>query len=126
MPYTLLPALLISLVDVLPLLGAGTVLAPWGVIELLRGNTGLGTGLLALCGIVLALRQISEPRILGGSIGLHPLATLFAAYVGLGLFGVFGMVLGPIVLLLIKGFWPQNDTVRGQAICSESLRPPKT
>ena len=123
LPYTLLPALLISLVDILPLLGAGTVLAPWGVIELLRGNTGLGTGLLALCGIVVALRQISEPRIVGGSIGLHPLATLFAAYVGLGLFGVIGMILGPVAALLIKSFLIKAD---GQAMLSESLHPPKT
>ena len=102
LPYTVLPALLIALVDILPVLGVGTVLIPWGVIELLRGHAGLGTGLLILCGVMLLLRQFFEPRIVGGSLGLHPLATLFAAYVGLELFGLLGMLLGPAAALIVK------------------------
>ena len=128
LPYTLLPALLIALLDVLPVLGVGTVLAPWGAIELLRGNGGLGTGILVLCGVIVVLRQICEPRIVGESLGLHPLATLFAAYVGLQLFGVLGMLLGPAGALLVKSLLGQGD-LRGergaQAICSDSLHPPK-
>lgn len=102
LPYTFLPALLISLVDILPVFGVGTVLVPWGAIEFLRGNGGLGTGLFVLCGVMLLFRQIAEPKIIGGSLGLHPLATLFAAYVGLELFGLLGMLLGPAVALLVK------------------------
>ena len=100
--YTVLPAFIISLVDILPVLGVGSVLVPWGLIELLRGNVTLGTGLLILCGVMVLLRQFVEPRIIGGSLGLHPLATLFAAYVGLELFGLFGMLLGPAVALVVK------------------------
>ncbi len=102
LPYTFLPALLISLVDILPVLGVGTVLVPWGIIELLRGNIALGTGLLVLCGIMLLIRQLAEPRIVGGSLGLHPLATLFAAYVGLRLFGLLGVLFGPAAALVVK------------------------
>jgi sporulation integral membrane protein YtvI len=102
LPYTFLPALLISLVDVLPVLGVGTVLVAWGLVELLRGNVALGTGLLVLCGILLLIRQFTEPRIVGGSLGLHPLATLFAAYVGLRLFGLLGVLFGPAVALVVK------------------------
>lgn len=102
LPYVFLPALLIAVVDFLPVLGVGTVLVPWGVIELLRGNIGTGTGLLILYGIMLLLRQLEEPRIIGSSLGLHPLTTLFAVYVGLRLFGILGMLLAPPAALLIK------------------------
>jgi sporulation integral membrane protein YtvI len=102
LPYVFLPALLISLVDVLPVLGVGTALIPWGLIELLRGNVTTGTGLLVLCGVMVLLRQLLEPRILGKSIGLHPLATLFAAYVGFELFGLPGMLFGPAAALALK------------------------
>ena len=102
LPYTFLPALLISLVDILPVLGVGTVLIPWGAVELLRGNVPLGTGLLVLCALMLLIRQFAEPKIVGSSLGLHPLATLFAAYVGLELFGLLGVLFGPAVLLIVK------------------------
>lgn len=107
-PYTFLPAMLIALVDILPVLGVGTVLVPWGCIELLRGHIASGTGLLILCGIMMLLRQIIEPHIIGDSLGLHPLATLFAAYVGFALFGLFGMLLGPAVALIVKGLLKQR------------------
>ncbi|MBQ7319866.1 MAG: sporulation integral membrane protein YtvI [Clostridia bacterium] len=100
--YTFLPALLIALVDILPVLGAGTVLVPWGIIVLWQGNTFAGVGLLVLFGVMLLLRQILEPRILGGSLGLHPLATLLAVYAGLRLGGIPGMIVAPAVAMLIK------------------------
>lgn len=103
-PYTVLPAFIIALVDILPVLGISTVLVPWGIFELIRGNTALGTGLLVLCAIMLLIRQLIEPRILGKSLGLHPLVTLFAAYVGLQLFGLFGMLIGPAVAMVMKGW----------------------
>lgn len=109
LPYTFLPALVISLLDILPVLGVAAVLVPWGAVEILRGNGGLGTGLLILCAVITVLRQILEPRIVGESLGLHPLATLLAAYVGLQLFGLFGMLIGPAVALLIKSLLEQRE-----------------
>lgn len=111
LPYTFLPALVISVVDILPVLGVGTVLIPWGLVELLRGNVALGTGLLILCGVVLLIRQIAEPRIIGGSLGLHPLVTLFAAYVGLRLFGLVGMLFGPAAALVVKSLLGAGERV---------------
>ncbi|MBR0442918.1 MAG: sporulation integral membrane protein YtvI [Clostridia bacterium] len=111
--YTFLPALLIALVDILPVLGVGMVLVPWGIVELLRGNVALGTGLLILCGIMLLIRQFTEPRIVGGSLGLHPLATLLAAYVGLELFGLLGVLFGPAVALVVKNILKKEECERG-------------
>ena len=102
--YTFLPALLLSVVDILPVLGVGTVLVPWGILLLWQGNTFVGTGLLVLFGVMLLSRQLLEPRILGGSLGLHPLATLFAVYAGLRLCGVPGMIVAPAVAMVLKSF----------------------
>ncbi len=98
----LLLALLIALIDILPVLGAGTVLIPWGVINLVLGNTKLGLSLLLLYVIILFIRQLMEPKIVGQQIGVHPLLTLTGMYVGLHIFGVLGMFAGPIMVVIIK------------------------
>ena len=100
--YAVLLAFIISIIDILPVLGTGTVLIPWSIYSLLIGNTKLGISLLILYIIVLIIRQIIEPKIVGGQIGVHPLLTLIAIYVGLKTMGVFGMILGPITFLLVK------------------------
>ncbi len=102
--YALLLAILIAVVDILPILGTGTILIPWAVFSLISGNVSLGSGLLILYGVVLIVRQLVEPRIVGGSIGLHPLATLASVYLGIKFTGFLGIFIGPIVALCIKGF----------------------
>ena len=98
--YAFLLAFLVALVDILPILGVGTVLIPWSIVMLFAKNFRLGLGLLILWGAVTVVRQIIEPRIVGGSLGLHPLLTLFGIYVGFRLFGILGMLLAPAVLVL--------------------------
>ncbi len=102
--YALLLAILIAVVDILPILGTGTILIPWAIFSFISGNVSLGSGLLILYGIVLMVRQLVEPRIVGGSIGLHPLATLASVYLGIKFAGFLGIFIGPIVALCIKGF----------------------
>ncbi|MGI6050808.1 MAG: sporulation integral membrane protein YtvI [Acetivibrionales bacterium] len=98
----LLIALLIALVDVLPILGAGTVLLPWSAITLIMGNLKLALSLVLLYLIIILVRQFIEPRVLGTQIGIHPLFTLSGMYIGLKLWGVGGMFLGPILIVIIK------------------------
>ncbi len=102
-PYALLSALLIAFVDFLPVLGAGTVLVPWGLAELLSGRAGSGLGVLALYVISSVLREIAEPHLVGRSLGIHPLVSLLSMYAGFRLFGVPGMVLAPLAAAVIKG-----------------------
>lgn len=102
--YSLLLALLIAVVDILPIIGTGTILIPWAIFALITGNAGLGSGLLILYGVVLIVRQLVEPKIVGSSIGLHPLATLAAVYLGIKFVGFLGIFIGPIFALCIKGF----------------------
>ena len=100
--YAFLLAFLIALADLLPVIGVGTVLIPWGIVMLLQKNFYVGFGLLILYLVISLVRQVAEPKVLGKSLGLHPLLTLFATYVGFSLFGLFGMILAPILVLLAK------------------------
>ncbi len=100
--YSFLLSFLIALIDILPILGVGSVLIPWAIFEMLTKDTQMGLFLLMLYGVVMIIRQIVEPKLISKGIGIHPLAAVVAIYAGLKLFGIFGMILGPFVALLIK------------------------
>lgn len=100
--YALLLALLIALIDALPVFGTGTVLLPWAVLCCLEGNFPKGIALTALYLVIWLVRSIMEPKLMAKSAGLPPLPALMAMYVGFCAMGVAGMILGPILLLLVK------------------------
>lgn len=98
-------AALIALVDLLPILGTGGIVIPWALIELLKGNLGFATGLAIVYVVILIVRNILEPKIVGDQIGVHPLAMLISMYVGLQVFGFIGIFVLPILLVTIKGYY---------------------
>lgn len=98
-------ALILGVVDLLPYLGTGIILIPWGVYSILTGDLFLGIGLLILYGLTITLRQLAEPKVLSSSLGLNPLATLVSLFVGLQLFGFIGLFLGPVILVLFLSFY---------------------
>ncbi len=100
--HSLTLSLIISFIDALPILGTGGILIPWSVYSFLTGNVKYGFALLIMYIIVLAVRQLIEPKVLGEQIGLHPLATLLAMYGGLQVFGFLGMIIGPVTVLILK------------------------
>lgn len=100
--YSIVLALLIAVVDILPILGTGTVLIPWGVFLLITGDVVKGICVLVLYAFIAFVRNILEPKIIGKNIGLPTLAVLVAMYVGLKLFGFIGMIGLPITLIIIK------------------------
>lgn len=102
-PYAILLGLAITLFDILPVLGTGGFLLPWAAILFLIKNTPLAVGILVLYLIITVVRNIMEPRLVGKQIGLHPLATLMAMFLGLKLVGIVGMFLFPIGLTVILG-----------------------
>lgn len=93
----LLTGLVIGLLDLLPMLGPGTLLLPWAAMSACRDEADLAVGLLVLYAVIILGRQLVEPRIMGAGLGLHPLAALAAGFAGLGLFGAFGLLLGPML-----------------------------
>lgn len=100
--YPLLIALGIGFVDALPILGSGSVMAPWAVMEALNGDIQLGVAIIVLWIIMSIVRQFLEPKIVSGKIGIHPIFTLIAMYTGFRVIGVMGMLVGPIVLIILK------------------------
>ena len=99
--YVLPVAAAITLVDLLPLIGSGTVLVPWGIVLLAGGDTAGGVGLLLLFAVILVVRNIIEPRIVGSQIGLNPIATITSMYAGLQIAGFVGMLAAPFGVLLV-------------------------
>ena len=95
-------AAIIAVLDILPIIGSGTVLIPWALYNLISGNFITGIGLAIIYAIVAIIRNIIEPRIVGEQLGLHPVATLAAMFLGLRLFGLLGMILAPVTALLIQ------------------------
>ncbi|MCV4232930.1 sporulation integral membrane protein YtvI [Virgibacillus sp. LDC1] len=96
--------LLIGLVDLLPYLGVGIVLIPWSLYAFMTGDLTLGIGLTVLYSIILIVRQIMEPKVLASSVGLDPLAALLGMFVGLKLFGILGLIVGPVSLVILDAF----------------------
>lgn len=100
--YAVILAVTIAIIDALPILGTGTVLIPWGIVLLIMGNYTLGFCILGLYLFVLIVRQLIEPKIVGHQIGVYPLLTLIAMYTGVKFLGLFGVIVGPIVLIILK------------------------
>ncbi len=96
-PYALVWAIGISLVDAFPILGTGTVLLPWSIVSLLQGNTPQAIGFLGIYVTISLTRSILEPRFLGRHLGLDPLVTLMVLYAGYKLWGIGGMVFAPLL-----------------------------
>ena len=95
-------ALGIAVFDILPILGSSMIMLPWSIITLLRGNYQQGIILFIVYLVVVIVRQFIEPKIVGERVGLHPLVTLIAMYVGLKLFGGAAMLLLPITCAVLQ------------------------
>ncbi len=112
--YSFLIAFLIAVLDFLPVFGAGAVLWPWALIELLAGEFRMALSLMIIWGVAQLLRQIIQPKFVGDSIGLPPVPTLFLLYIGYKLGSVAGMILAvPVGIVVLRmyeaGFF---DTTR--------------
>lgn len=114
-PYWVLLAILLGVLDFIPILGAGTVMVPWAVISFILGDWKRGLYLLLVWGIICLFRRFLEPKIVGDQTGLHPLLSLLAIYVGMKLAGVGGMILAPILVIMFRNLWRAGmfrDTAR--------------
>ena len=97
-------ALLIAFLDILPVLGVGTVLVPWSLVSFALGDKFLGIGLLILFVVNAVLRQFLEPKILGKSLNIHPIISLGAIYLGYALFGFAGLLILPLAAIVVSAF----------------------
>lgn len=100
--YAFTLALVIGIVDLLPYLGTGLVFVPWIIYLFINGEYTMVIGLSILYGIAVVQRQMMEPKILGTNVGLDPLLTLIALFVGFQLFGLLGLIIGPVAMVIIS------------------------
>jgi sporulation integral membrane protein YtvI len=123
--YAITISLLIGLCDLMPYLGVGAFMVPWIIFLFIQGDIYLGIGVSVVYGIVLVVRQIIEPKVLATSVGLNALATLVSMFIGLKLFGVLGLIVGPVSLIVLTAFHNANvfkdirDFVKGQSVFIE-------
>lgn len=101
--YAFLIAFAIAVLDVLPFFGTGTVMVPWAIVKFLSGDYQMTIGLLIIWGVGQLVRQIIQPKIVGDSIGMPPIPTLFLLFLGYKVAGVFGMIIAvPIGIIVVN------------------------
>ncbi len=107
-PYLFVVAVAIAIVDALPILGCGTVLIPWAIITALLGNLPFAVAIFILYIVITVVRQFIEPKIVSHNIGVHPIITLLAMFIGFKLFGIVGLIFGPITIFILKGIFARQ------------------
>ena len=100
--YVAIMSIIIGFVDLLPLFGAGFVMVPWTVVLLIQGNAPAGIAVFVLWLVWSVIKQFLEPKFVSKQMGMHPIFTLLGMYTGFKFLGIWGMVLGPIILIILK------------------------
>lgn len=106
--------LLCGVLDILPIVGPALIITPWCIISFIQGNFFLGFGLLILQAALVIIKNGLQPKIVGDHIGLHPLLTLVGIFVGMRIFGLWGLALGPILLAMCVCVYQAIKEVNGK------------
>lgn len=114
--YAVALAAVIALIDILPVLGTGTILLPWAIFSFLYGKTFFGIALILIYLIITVVRNLLEPKIIASQLGISPLFTLIFIFLGYKIFGVFGMFLLPVIMIIVIEYYKkqireQNNTL---------------
>jgi predicted PurR-regulated permease PerM len=107
--YALVIGLTVALSDMIPILGTSIIMVPWIAWSAFTGNIDFSIGLAVVYVLSVILRQVLEPKIVGDQLGMHPLVTLFAMYIGLSLFGLTGALVALITVIILKSL--QNSGI---------------
>lgn len=95
-------AAIIAVLDILPALGSGSVLIPWAIIQMLQQDWFMGIGLIVLYLVILVVRNIMEPKVVGKQIGLPPIVMLMCMFAGVKILGILGLFVLPIMVIILK------------------------
>ncbi len=101
-------SVVIAIIDILPVLGVGTVLLPWAVWSFISGEISLGIALIVVYLVILVIRQIIEPKLVSDQLGVHPIITLLAMWAGFKMVGFSGLILGPIALIILRSIYAEQ------------------
>ena len=100
--YIFIIAGIIALIDIVPVLGTGTVLIPWALFSLFSGNIPMAIGLVVIYVCITVIRQIIEPKLVAAQLGIPAFTTIMAMYIGSRIFGFIGLFLLPITIVMVK------------------------
>ena len=100
--YVILTSALIAIIDIVPIIGIGTIFIPWAIYSIIMDNVAMGIFLIVSYLIITIVRNILEPKIIGNQVGASPVITLIFMYIGLKLFGVIGLIVLPMLVIIIK------------------------
>ena len=100
--YIVLIGAATAIIDIVPLLGTGTVIFPWALYCLIMKDYGMAIGLVIIYVVISVIRQVIEPKLVAGQLGLSPIVTITAMYLGLKLFGFIGMFALPLTIIVLK------------------------
>lgn len=115
--YIAIISFVTCIIDIIPVLGTGTVLIPWAVYNLIFGNFGMGIGLLVIYAVITVIRQVVEPKLVANQAGLPAIVTIMAMFIGVRIFGAFGIILLPFTVIILKllydeGIFKTKNTVK--------------
>ncbi len=103
--YAIILGLISGFLDLIPVIGPSLVFVPWSIFNFIIGNIQLGMSLAIIYGIIAFNRQMLEAKLVGKNVGVHPLAILSAMYLGIQLFGITGVFLGPALVIIVKSIF---------------------
>lgn len=109
--YALLLAFVFAVMDFIPIIGSGTVIVPWAVVDIVLGNYRQAISLMVIWGLICVFRRVAEPKVVGDQTGLSPILALISIYVGMRLGGVLGMILGPVLVLIVINIYKMDVLV---------------
>lgn len=91
-----------AIIDIIPVLGTGTVLIPWAIYEVIIGNYAMALGLIIMYVIITVVRQYIEPKLVASQVGMSPVVSILAMYIGARFFGILGFFVVPLTCIVIK------------------------
>lgn len=100
--YIFVIAALTAIIDIVPVLGTGTVLIPWALYNLVSGNYSFAIGLLVIYACITVIRQVIEPKLVAAQLGIPAFLTIVSMFIGSQIFGVIGIFILPITIVMIK------------------------
>ncbi len=116
--YALLIAIGVAFLDFLPFFGTGTVMVPWAILKILSGDYQMALGLLIIWGVGQLVRQVIQPKIVGDSVGVPPIPTLFLLFIGYKLGSVIGMIVAVPIGLIVYTMYEEGvfDTTKNSIL----------
>ncbi|MBQ3523798.1 MAG: sporulation integral membrane protein YtvI [Clostridia bacterium] len=129
--YIFVIAILTAIIDIVPVLGTGTVLIPWAVVSLLNANYPMAIGLIIIYACITIIRQIIEPKLVAAQLGIPAFLTIVSMFIGSQIFGVIGIFILPITIVMLKLLndegiihifhYTDNEEVKAEAKVDEKI-----